>query len=96
MSKCICSVYKSLKKAGMYLYVEKKTGFERVPDALKMLFGEGRLAMTLLVTPEKKLANLSGEQLLKALDDQGYYLQMPPSETDEMLEIAKNNAKLPL
>ena len=30
----ICSIYRSAKREGMYLYVDKAEGLERVPEAL--------------------------------------------------------------
>ena len=36
----LCAIYKSTKKEGMYLYVEKRDQFDKVPDALLNAFGK--------------------------------------------------------
>ncbi|WP_207061286.1 YcgL domain-containing protein [Motiliproteus sp. SC1-56] len=85
--KVICSVFKSPKKDEMYLYVDKREGLQRVPEALKEMFGTPKEVMTLLVTPEKKLARVEAAKLLAALQEQGYYLQMPPAKDEYLLDL---------
>lgn len=94
MSRVICSIYHSTKKEGTYLYVNKSRGLECLPQALIDLFGTPREAMTLMLTPEKKLARADIHKVLAALEDQGYYLQLPPSSEAYMQEINKHNDKL--
>lgn len=74
----ICVIYRSTKRDQTYLYVEKKDDFSRVPPELMSSFGEPRLAMLLPLDGSKKLANADLEKVKKALDEQGYYLQLPP------------------
>ncbi|MBB3046512.1 hypothetical protein FHR99_000748 [Litorivivens lipolytica] len=76
--KVIVSIYRSPKKEGMYLYVEKSEGLERVPEPLLKQFGAPELAMTLVLTPERKLARAEAPKVLESIADQGFYLQMPP------------------
>ena len=78
----ICSVYRSSKKEGMYLYVEKSACFNKVPKALLDMFGEPVLAMTLLLKPDLKLANIDCGELKERLRVEGYHLQMPPKDDD--------------
>lgn len=94
MSRVICSIYHSTKKEGTYLYVNKSRGLECLPQALIDLFGTPREAMTLMLTPEKKLARADIHKVLAALEDQGFYLQLPPSSEAYMQEINKHNDKL--
>lgn len=96
MKPQICSVYRSARKEGMYLYVAKRDELNKVPDALKELFGQAELAMTMLLAAEKQLARISGAEVIKAIETQGYYLQMPPPECKEMTDLAAKNSKLPL
>lgn len=77
--KVIVSIYRSPKKEGMYLYVEKKEGLARVPDSLQLQFGKAELAMTLVLTPERKLARADAIKVLQSIADQGFYLQLPPT-----------------
>lgn len=94
MSRMICNIYRSSKKDGTYLYVNKSRGLTCVPETLIDLFGAPREAMTLLLTPEKKLARADIRKVLAALEEQGYYLQLPPPSESYMQEINKHNDKL--
>ena|SRR5690554_1931726 len=75
----LCTVLKSTKKPDTYLYLPKDADFDSLPDTLQQLFTPQQTAMTLHVSPEKKLARFTGEELLAHLDDPGYYLQLPPA-----------------
>ena len=92
--KKICSIYRSPKHEGMYLYVDKQEGIERVPEALLSRFGKPAQAMTLLIFPGKKLARASADKVLEALEQQGYYLQMPPVPEQYMSELHQKNSKM--
>lgn len=78
--KRLCSIYRSPKKEGMYLYVPKDAGFDEVPEALLKQMGTPGHVMDLLLTPEKKLARVDVNDVLRELADKGFYLQMPPSD----------------
>ena len=94
--KIICQIYRSPKEEGMYLYVIKEEGLARVPDDLLKLFGKPQAAMVLLLTPEKKLAQVSVEKVVECLHKQGFYLQMPPriEQDPEMAQMRAYNSKL--
>lgn len=94
MNGVICSVYRSLKKDETYLYIDKSRGLEAVPEALLELFGEPRLVMTMLLKEERPLARVDVKKVLVAIQEQGYYLQMPPPPEAYMQEINKHNDKL--
>lgn len=79
----MCSIYRSSKKEGMYLYVTKSDDLDKVPESLLKTFGKPQHAMDLMLRPERKLARADVREVMEALDDPGYYLQMPPSETDD-------------
>lgn len=83
--KRICSIYKSPRKTGMYLYVLKADGLERIPEGLLPFFGAPVHAFDLVLTPERKLAREDIIKVLENLDTQGYHLQMPPPD-DEYIE----------
>lgn len=93
--KTICSIYRSPKKEGMYLYVDKAEDLSRVPESLLRQFGQPEQAMTLVLEPGRKLAHADTEKVLAALHEQGFYLQMPPSLFDQdMQAIRSKNSKL--
>lgn len=83
--KRICSIYRSLKKNEMYLYVLKSDALERVPVELLTAFGKPQHAFDLVLTPERALAREDIHTVLANLEKQGYHLQMPPAE-DEYIE----------
>ena len=83
--KIVCSIYESTHKAGMYLYVERAQGLQRVPEALRAIFGCGRHSFDLILTPQRQLAREDIHQVLKNLQEQGYHLQMP-LELDACIE----------
>ncbi|HEY6528349.1 MAG TPA: YcgL domain-containing protein [Cellvibrionaceae bacterium] len=94
ITKHICDVYKSAKKDELYLYVLKTDGLTRVPELLLEHFGAPKHCLTLVLTVERKLARTSGQKVLEAIAEQGFYLQMPPQTDDEMKRINQHNSKL--
>ncbi|VVO43606.1 YcgL domain-containing protein [Pseudomonas fluorescens] len=83
--KRICSIYRSLKKNEMYLYVLKSDALERVPPSLLLAFGKPHHAFDLVLSPERTLSREDINVVLENLEKQGYHLQMPPAE-DEYIE----------
>jgi len=96
--KRICSIFRCSKKEGMYLYVDKKAGVDSIPDDLCRKLGDLELAMTLLISEDKKLARANAKDILQAIADTGFYLQMPPvlySNGDQEMQALRNkNSKL--
>ncbi|MEM7401985.1 MAG: YcgL domain-containing protein [Pseudomonadota bacterium] len=72
-----CFVYKSLKKADSYIYIEQKDDFEKVPQQLLQLFGTPEFALEFDLTEDRKLAVADAKQVMQYINEQGYYLQMP-------------------
>lgn len=85
--KRICNIYKSPKQDEMYLYVDKREGLSRVPEALLASFGEPKEVMTMLVRSEKDLARADGAKVLADILSKGFYLQMPPAKEKYMLDL---------
>ncbi len=74
----VIEIFKGHKKEEMYLYVEQKNGLKSVPDDLLATFGQTESVMVLLLTKDKKFARVTASDVLAAIEDQGYFLQMPP------------------
>ena len=74
----LCAIYKSLKKEGMYLYVEKREQFDAVPDELRQIFGKPQFVMLFNLAGEKQLQQAENQEVLAQIKQKGYYLQMPP------------------
>ncbi|WP_086982815.1 YcgL domain-containing protein [Vibrio aphrogenes] len=73
----LCSIYKSAKKEGMYLYIPKKDDFSEVPAALMQMFGKPTFVMVMKMEG-RKLALVDIEKVKQSLKDDGYFLQLPP------------------
>ncbi len=72
-----CFVYKSLKKADSYIFIENKDDFEKVPQPLLQLFGAPEFTLEFDLTEDRKLASADAKQVIEYINEQGYYLQMP-------------------
>lgn len=75
----ICFVYKSLKKSGAYLFVKYKDDFAAVPEALRSMIGKLEFVMEVDLAKRDKLAHIESRQVRRQLEQQGYYLQLPPA-----------------
>lgn len=73
-----CDIYRSTRIDGMYLYVGRAEGLARVPEDLQRRFGRAEMAMSLALTPDKVLARARAADVMEAIRQEGYYLQMPP------------------
>ena len=89
----MCSVFKSQKKDGMYLYVRKTTSkqalFDSVPELLMERFGTPQHALDLLLRKDKPLVAADVVKVMKELDEKGFYLQLPPQKEDYLLDLYK-------
>lgn len=74
----LASVYRSKAKDQMYLYLANKDDFSSVPEALLKIFGQPEFSMQLNLAKRQKLSRVELIDVKKALEEQGYYLQMPP------------------
>ncbi|MGI1677528.1 MAG: YcgL domain-containing protein [Cellvibrionaceae bacterium] len=77
--KVFCDIYRSSKDEGMYIYVKFGKGLEAVPENLKTKLGKPQKVMSLELTSDKKLARADTKKVMASIEEQGFYLQMPPS-----------------
>lgn len=94
----MCEVYKSRKDEEMYLYVSREERFDRVPEVLLARFNDTVPVTSFILSPERKLARADTGKVIAAIEEQGFYLQMPPRRSDMMdtpIEgLVKANEKL--
>ncbi len=88
----LCAIYKSPRKEGMYLYIAKRDDFSSVPEALLQQFGKPQLVMLFNLAGKKQLVLAENEKVLEQIQNQGFYLQMPPPP-ENLLEQFKNAKK---
>lgn len=82
------SVFKSPKKAELYLYVPQDDGLEKLPNELLVMFGEPAHVLDFELSPERKLAREDSQTVIEALQKKGYYMQMPPNEVEKFGDMA--------
>lgn len=75
-----CTVLSSDSKEFTYIYLKDGYVFDDLPISLRKVFGEYREVLTLELTPDRKLAYENVELVMQNLADQGYHLQMPPTD----------------
>ena len=86
-----CSVFRSGRKEGMYLFVRRGQVLDDLPAPLMKAFGRAEHSMDLLLRPGIKLARVSVEDVMEAIEEQGFYLQMPPADPDADLYLKGRN-----
>lgn len=87
--RLLCSIYRSGRKEGMYLYVRRGTDLSTLPEPLLKAFGTPAHSMDLLLTRERKLARADVEKVMAQIREQGFYLQMPPPQQEPPLPLAR-------
>lgn len=87
----LCTIYKSPKKEQTYLFVKQRDDFSAVPEALLQTFGKPVLVTILNLDRRTSLAYSDLSKVRTALEQQGYYLQLPPPVEDL---LAQNKAFL--
>lgn len=88
-----CSIYRGKRKEDHYVYLPEADNFDAIPDSIKRLMGEFVLAMELEITEQSKLAQSDPKEVLEKIQQQGFYLQMPPR--DEVLNVKVGDYKRP-
>lgn len=79
-----CWIYRSPRKDEMYLYLAEEEAFDNLPEALVTRFGTPQLVMELDLSPARKLARVEVTSVIDALNENGYFLQMPPELKPEL------------
>ena len=75
-----CFIYKSRKNDFLYLYIDKKDDFSKVPEALFNHFGKMDFVMELELSPERKFAREDAGKIIECLKEQGFFVQLPPQK----------------
>ena len=83
----LVEVFRSSRKQDTYLYLPRGAIFEELPEGLRQTFGAPELALSVNLTAERKLARYDTEEVLKALSQQGFFLQLPPGSPSEAAEV---------
>lgn len=76
----LCAIYRSKKKPGSYLYIQKRDDFSAVPDVLLEHFGKPELVMLFNLAGNKPLHQADKDEVRAKIESQGFYLQMPKQD----------------
>lgn len=89
--KFLVDIYRSEKKEGLYVYLAKGDKLEDLPETLIKHCGKLSFAMSLLLTPEKKLARADTLLVIEKVRSDGFYVQMPPAIDDIYMKSIPND-----
>lgn len=83
-----CSIFKSSKKAEMYLYIarpepteneaEAASPLEILPEAMRTAFGRVTFVMNLELSEERTLARVNVLHVMDSIQNKGFFIQVPP------------------
>ena len=83
-----CSIFKSSKKAEMYLYIarpepteneaEAANSLEILPEEMRAAFGRVTFVMDLELSEERKLARVNVLHVMDSIQSKGFFIQVPP------------------
>lgn len=82
----LCTIYKSPKKSETYLFIPKRDDFSAVPTALMQTFGTPILVTLINLANKEKLGMADIEKVRTSLNEDGFYLQLPPPQEDLLKE----------
>ena len=80
-----CSIYRSTKKDGMYLYIQRPSvdaaefdPLQQLPEIMRVPFGRAEFVMHLELSATRKLARANVLHVMDSLHNNGFFIQMPP------------------
>lgn len=78
-----CFVYASSRRDGTYVWLRERDQFDLLPDTLVGQVGELRFVLEVDLAADRALPREDAAIVLAHLDQQGWHLQLPPSEVVE-------------
>jgi len=81
------SVFRSSKKSDTYMFVRRGQKWDELPESLKAIFGSPVHSMDLIMTPDRKLARTTGEQVLNGIAEKDFFLQMPEEQDGYVVDF---------
>ena len=78
-------VLKSRFMPDTYVYMPEEKAVDTLPEGLLAQFREPEEFLRFDLHAEKNLAQADAGKVLAALADAGYYVQLPPSQDDDLL-----------
>lgn len=75
-----CFVYASRRKPDTYVWLRQRNHFDLLPVPLLEQLGELHFVLDVDLTPERRLPREQAATVLASLQEQGWYLQLPPAD----------------
>ena len=88
-----CDIHKSLKKDETYIFIPVATELSDLPKELLSVLGQTEKIMTLMLTPEKKMARGTAQEILNSINEQGFHLQIPENPQLNKNPLPTNNER---
>jgi len=85
------SVFRSTKNADTYVYVRRGHEWAQLPEALQTVFGRPEHAMDLVLTADRKLARVTGKDVLEAIEENGFFLQLPQEQDTYVVDFKRRS-----
>ena len=85
-----CYTYRSAKKDGAYLYMAQPCDYDNLPDELKKMFGNGIFMLRFDLYPTRKNAKVKAQDVITALENQGYFLRIDSVDERDNLVFVKH------
>ncbi len=82
-----CSIYRSKRKQGMYIYLKRGADVASLPEPLTRMVGTLEHAMDLELSEQRKLAREDAATVIRNLQQQGYHVQWPPQAEDWIVHL---------
>ncbi|MFK8080322.1 MAG: YcgL domain-containing protein [Granulosicoccus sp.] len=83
-----CYIYRSSVKDGLYVYLAEEDGLEKLPGPVMKQLGVPEYAMTLDLSPDRKLGQENAATVLDNLKQHGFHLQMPRDIEQQLASVA--------
>lgn len=80
-----CTIFKGNRERELYVFVPWKEGAANIPDELRQRMGTLSEVMTIMIGPDRKLARADAANVLRDIRAIGYYLQLPPEISGQVL-----------
>ena len=81
----LCTIFKGSRERELYVFVPRENGEKNIPDSLRERMGELSQVMTLQISADRKLARADAATVLSEIREKGYYLQLPPEISGQVL-----------
>jgi hypothetical protein len=84
----LVSAYKSSKKDELYLMIPQSAELNDLPAELRVMFGEAKHVLDFEMTPTRKMGREDPQKVWDALQQKGYFIQLPPQEVEKFSDVA--------